>query len=189
MVTELPPAAAPPHAPAGVSRGARLGAAALDAFALLPLLLAAGAAAVVWLLLRTAWGRDDPSSLDASVALSLVASAPGAWLARLGYGLVAADGTPGHRARGIRVHVMRGARTGRGARAVRLALHPFAAAGWGLLALTVYLAALPAEAAIAIGAVAVFVLLGGLVSLAIVVAAPDARALHDRVAGTRLVRE
>ena len=39
-------------------------------------LVLAGLLAVAWLLARTAWGRDDPSSLDSSVALALLAAAP-----------------------------------------------------------------------------------------------------------------
>lgn len=189
MVTELPPTLARPlRATSEVSRRARLGAALLDALALLPPLVLAGAAAVVWLLARTAWGRDDPTSLDASVALAVLAAAPAAWLARVGHALVLTEATPGQHARGLRTALTRGREPGRWARAVRLALHPFAAAGWGVIALIVYLAALPVEAAIAVIATGALTLAGGIVSLAIVLVAPDARALHDRAAGTRVVR-
>jgi len=190
MVTEVPPALLHPlEASARVTRRARLGAAALDALAVLPPLVIAGIAAVAWLLARTAWGRDDPTSVDASIALSLVAAAPGAWLARLGHALVVSGATPGQRARGLRVERTRAvAPTATdGARVLRLALHPFGAVGWALVAGTLYLAAAP-EAAVAVAGIAALVLAGGAVSLAIVLVAPDARALHDRLAGTRVVR-
>ncbi|MGE3855459.1 MAG: RDD family protein [Dehalococcoidia bacterium] len=170
-----------------VTRRARLGAAALDALALLPPLAVAGIGAVVWLLARTAWGRDDPSGVDASVALALVAAAPGAWLARVGHALVLAHATPGQHARGLRVERTREVAPDRGAYALRLALHPFGAVGWALTAGTLYLAAAP-EAALTIAAIAAIVATGGAVALAIVLVAPDARALHDRIAGTRVVR-
>ena len=189
MVTGVPSALAPSAARPGVTRAERLGAAFLDALALLPPLALAALLAVAWLLTRTAWGRDDPSSLDSSVALALLAAGPAVWLARLGYAAVTAHATPGQHARGLTV-VARGERV-EGlhpvARAARLLLHPFGAVGWALLAFTLLLAGAWPLAAVT-GTVALFTLFGGLGSLVAILVAPDARGLHDRLAGTRVVR-
>jgi hypothetical protein len=185
----LPPAAIATGAPALISRRARLLAAVMDGLALLPPLVLTGAVAVAWLLARTAWGRDDATDFDSSLALAILAAGPAAWLARLGYALVTTQATPGQRALGLQVEVTAG-RAFPGhqtARALRLAAHPFGAGGWLLVALTVLLTG-AWEIATVIAAVGGLLLIAGIVSLAVVLVAPDARGLHDRMAGTRLVR-
>lgn len=168
-----------------LTRRGRLLASLRDLLSLLPLLAVTTLIAVAWLLARTAWGRDDARDLDTAVALAIAAAAPPVWLARIAFGLLTAQATPGQQAQRLSVEVT-GART-RYPLAVRLALHPFGAIGWGWAAGVIALAQWYA-AALAVGAVAAVILLGGLVSLAIVLVAPGARALHDRAAGTRLVR-
>jgi hypothetical protein len=185
MLAGLPPALASSlAAPPAVTRRARLLALALDAIAILPPVVIALAIAIAWLLARTAWGRDDVSDLDSSVALALLAAGPAAWLAWLGYALATGHATPGQRARGIAVEFTRG---GRATPALWLAAHPFGAMGWLLIALMLLLAG-AWEGAAVIAVLAALALLGGLVSLAIALARPEARGLHDYIAGTRVVR-
>jgi uncharacterized RDD family membrane protein YckC len=188
MLTDLPRAQASARGQRALTRRERLLAALRDALALLPPLMIASALAVGWLLARTAWGRDDASDFDSSVALALVCAAPAAWLARLGYSMWTYAATPGQRAQGLRVEVPgEEARDPAGPRALRLALHPFASAGWGVVTMTLLLAGAWQVAAV-MGALALLVMVGGVASLAIVIARPDARAVHDRIAGTRVVR-
>ena len=59
--------------------------------------------------------------------------------------------------------------------------------GWALIAGALFLAGAWQVAAI-VGGFAAAVVAGGVVSLAIVLAAPDARGVHDRIARTRVVR-
>lgn len=190
MLAGLPPALASSSlAPAAVTRRERLIAASLDALALLAPLVIGATLAVVWLLARTAWGRDDATSFDTSLALAVLAAAPAAWLALLGYALVTTGATPGQRARGLRVEAAstRAEAMPRRTRTLRLAAHPFASAGWGVIALTLLLAGAWPIAAVA-ATIAAVVLLGGVASFAVILVAPRARAAHDRVAGTRVVR-
>ncbi len=190
MLAGLPPAlASSPRAHAAITRRERLIAAGLDALVVLPSLVTCVALAVGWLLARTAWGRDDATSFDTSLALGILAAAPAAWLAHLGYALVTTGATPGQRARGLRVEAAssRAQARPRAFRALRLAVHPFAAAGWAVLALTLLLAG-AWEIATVPATIATAVLLGGIGSLAVILVAPEARTPHDRVAGTRVVR-
>ncbi|MFA7248193.1 MAG: RDD family protein [Dehalococcoidia bacterium] len=169
----------------GVTRGRRLLASGRDALALIPPLAMAVVVAAGWLLARTSLGRDDASDRDTAIALAVVAAVPPAWLARLAFTLLTTHATEGQRTAGLRIEVRRA--RDRTALALRLAVHPLAVSGWawgaGVLALAgVYAAAL------ALAAVAALVCAAGLVSLAIVLVDPGARALHDRIAGTRVVR-
>lgn len=182
--SEGPVPAAPP-ASRPITRRLRLLAAARDALALLPAIAVALAIAVAWLLARTAWGRDDVRDVDSAVALATLAAVPPAWLARIAFGLVTAQATPGQRACRLRVEVTRARR--RLALGLRLALHPFGAAGWAWVAAVLALAGAFAIA-LAVAAIALALALGAVASLAMILADPDTRALHDRVAGTRLVR-
>lgn len=166
-------------------RRMRLLAVVRDAAALLPPLAIAAAIAVAWLLSRTAWGRDDVRSVDSAVALALVATVPPAWLVRLALHSITAGGTPGQRAAGLRLTARR--RHARVAVLIRLALHPLGTVGWAWLAATLAMAQLY-TAALVPAAVGALTLLGGLTSLAVVLVAPGARGVHDRLAGTRLVR-
>lgn len=186
MVTAVPLPSTPPSlSTTAITRRARLRAGARDLLALLPPLATASMIAVAWILVRTAWGRDDARDLDTAIALAIVAAVPPAWLARIALALLTAQATPGQRAERLAVDATR-ARI-RHAVAVRLALHPLGAIGWGWVAGELALAQWY-TAALAAGALAAVLLLCGLVSLAIILVAPDARALHDRAAGTRLVR-
>lgn len=189
MSAALPPALArPAAATSSVTRRARLVAATRDAITVLPPLVAASALAIAWLLARSAWGRDDVRDLDSAIALAIVATVPPAWLARIALSLVTSHATPGQRALGLHIEVTRAqaARTSL-TMALRLALHPFGAVGWAWLAGVLVLAS-AFEAALLLAVVAVVVAVAGIVSLAIILVTPDGRALHDRIAGTRLVR-
>lgn len=177
-----PPAAAGdlPHA-ISTPRRPRLLGALRDALDLLPMLVVATALAVGWLLLRTAWGRDDARDLDSAVALAILGGAPAGWIARAAISLVTARATPGQRRHGLHLEA------GRRAVGPWLALHPlFGSVAWAWLAGIAALAT-ALTAALLLLAVALLVAAGGLVSLALVVLTEDPRTLHDRITGAHVV--
>ncbi len=186
MVADVPTPLAILDAPAApgllVPRRERFLAAAADLASALPMITIAVGVAAAWLLVRTGAGREDARGLDAAIALAVVGAVPPAWLARLALGLLDQHATPGQHARGLRVEATRTR-----AVLVRLALHPFGAVGWAWLAGIAALAQSMALAGV-LGAVAALVLVAGGVSLAMILVAPGAPTLHDRLAGTRLVR-
>src|SRR5438046_1006230 len=63
------------------SRRRRFAAVALDLLAALVALFAGCTVAIGWLLVRTAWGRDDVASGDARVAVALILATTPAWAA------------------------------------------------------------------------------------------------------------
>lgn len=164
------------------TRGERLAAAALDAAVLLGLLTGALIVALAYLLARTAWGRFDVGLGDALVATALVGATVPAWVALQCASLLAAGASVGQRTLGLAVEARAPWR-----RLARLAAHPLAAPAWGWLTLTTLIAGLPWLPLLPAVAGAL-VLVGGAVSLVLLLARPEAPALHDRVAGTRLVR-
>ncbi len=133
-----------------------------------------------WLLLRTAWGRDDVPSGDAAFAWVLLLAATPAWLAWTALRLAQQGATPGQ-ARG-HLRVMGSTRR----RLLRLALHPLAVPGWLWLAILAAIATFYALA-IAAAAFAGAVFLGGLVTAGRALFRPRARGIHDLIARTRLV--
>ena len=133
-----------------------------------------------WLFLRTAWGRDDVPSGDATFASALLLAATPAWLAWTALRLAQRGATPGQARCGLRV-------TGSPRRRLlRLALHPLTVPGWLWLATLAAVATFEvlAVACAAAGGVA---LLGGLVTAGRTLLRPQARGLHDLIARTRLV--
>lgn len=140
----------------------------------------AASAAGGWLFLRTAWGRDDVPSGDATFASALVLAATPAWLAWTALRLAQRGATPGQARCGLRV-------AGRPRRRLlRLAVHPLAIPGWLWLAILAAVATFEALAAVfAVAAAAV--LLGGAVTAGGALVRPQARGLHDLLARTRLV--
>jgi hypothetical protein len=163
-------------------RRVRLAAAAIDAAVLLVLLTGTLIVALAYLLARTAWGRFDVGLGDALVAASLLGAGVPAWAAWQLARLQLEGATLGQRRLGLAVEARAPWR-----RLARFAAHPLAVPVWGWLALTALIAGLPwlpLLPALAGG----LVLLAGLVSLAMLAVDPDARGLHDRLAGTRLVR-
>lgn len=141
----------------------------------------AALAAGGWLLVRTAWGRDDVPSGDATFASAFLLAATPAWLAWTALRVAQRGATPGQARAGLRV-------TGRTRRRLlRLAVHPLAVPGWLWLAI---LAAIATSEPIAIlcAVAGAAVLIGGLVTGALAVFQPQVRGLHDVVARTRLVR-
>ena len=151
------------------------------------LLLLAGAGfviAFVWLLLRSSWGRDDVAESEAIVALSMVSATIPAWAGWQMSRLVLDAATTGQRWAGLAVVQDEG--RARIWRAARFLLHPLSLPLWGWLTLGALLAEapwLPLALLLLLGAVT----LGGVISSGIVIARPGARALHDRIAHTRLV--
>ena len=137
--------------------------------------------ASLWLFVRTAWGRDDVPAPDATAAAALLLAATPAWLVWTALRLIQRGATPGQARAGLRV-------TGRTRqRLLRLALHPLAAPGWLWLGILTGVATFNLVA-LACASIGVALLLGGMVSAALAVLRPTARGLHDRAAGTRLVR-
>lgn len=133
-----------------------------------------------WLLLRTAWGRDDVPSGDATFASVLLLAATPAWLAWTALRLAQRSATPGQ-ARG-RLRVVGSPRR----RLLRLAIHPLAVPGWLWLAVLAAVATFNALA-IAVAALAGAIFLGGLITAGRALFRPRARGIHDLIARTRLV--
>jgi uncharacterized RDD family membrane protein YckC len=162
------------------SRRQRGLAVAIDAATLLVALVITTTVAVGWLLARTETGRLEVRDADARLAAALVLAVPPTWLAWLVPG-VARGATPGQR----RAHLeVRGSLV---ARVNRLALHPLALLLWGWLALTAFAFGTP-RLGVAVAFLAAFVLALGLGSFVLWMISPTSRALHDRLARTRLVR-
>lgn len=161
-------------------RSRRLLAFAIDliyggAASLLTTLVAGG-----WLLLRTAWGRDDIRAGDAAFASALLLAATPAWLAWTALSVARRRATPGQVR--LRLRVAGGPRR----RILRLAIHPLAVPGWLWLAALAAIATFDALA-IALAGVAGAVALGGLITAGGALFRPRARGLHDLIARTRLV--
>lgn len=176
-----------PAASAGralVSRRRRLGAAAIDAASVLGSMAGGAALAFAWLLLRTSLGRSDAGSADGVLAASLAGATIPAWSAFIALRVRRDGATPGQRRTGLAVEPLPGAR--RGARHLRLALHPVMLPLWGWLTLTALLGGLPWLFLLPVLAAAA-VVLAGTVSFAMLLASPHARAVHDRLAQTALV--
>lgn len=166
--------------PPALSRRRRLAAVAFDLAPLVAALALALVVALAWLLWRTHAGRDDVRERDGLVAASMLAAVPPAWVAWLAPGILE-GATPGQRRAGLAVEARSTA-----ARLIRAAAHPLAVVPWAWL--TVAMLALDLRpAAVAFGVDAALVTLGGLASIVLWGARPGARALHDRLAGTRLV--
>ncbi len=177
-----------------IRRRQRLLAGFRDAIALLPLLAVATALATAWLLLRTAWGRDDVRDLDGAVALAIIAAAPAAWAAWLAVALITDHATPGQRAYGLRLSgdALAAAPwlpylTWRRRVALWLAFHPVVGVvGWAWMAGLAVLAG-AFLAAVLCATVAAAVALSGVASLAMILVTPDVGALHDRATGMKVV--
>ena len=163
-----------------LSRRRRSFAVAFDAATLLLAVVIAGTAAGGWLLARTDTGRLEVRDADARFAAALVLAVPPGWLAWFLPG-IARGATPGQR----RAHLeVRGSIV---ARLNRVALHPLALPVWGWLALTLVAFGTP-RLGVAVAFVAAFVVTLGVASCLLWVISPSSRALHDRLARTRLVR-
>lgn len=176
-----PPTGAPglavPEAPA--LRGRRVRALAVDLGTMALASLLASAVAVAWLLLRTGAATTDPSAGDSAIAFALALSALPAWYALAALDVLEAGATPGQRRAGLRIE---GAPA---RRLVRLSLAPVALPGWAWLS-TVALLTAVYPLALLVASVTAIVAVAALASTALVAA--GRRGLHDRLAGTRVVR-
>ncbi|TAJ19780.1 MAG: hypothetical protein EPO65_05770 [Dehalococcoidia bacterium] len=132
-----------------------------------------------WLLLRTAWGRDDVPSGDATFAAGVLLAATPAWLTWTALHLAQRGATPGQARAGLRVV----GSTRR--RLIRFSVHPLMAPGWIWLAILA-LVVVVGPVAVGLAAIGGAILVAGLVTAVLAVARPTARGLHDRIAGTRL---
>lgn len=166
---------------AAVTPGQRAAAFAFDLIHGAVASLIALSVAATWLLLRTAWGRDDVPAGDATFAAGTLLAATPAWLAWTALRLARQGATPGQARAGLRVVGPPRQRL------IRLSLHPLAAPGWMWLAIMTAVATLD-RSALAFAAVAVAIFVAGLVTATLAIARPTARGLHDRIAGTRLAR-
>jgi len=180
MTTARPKPDRPTTAAPGIPPGRRVLAFAIDliygGLASLLTALAAGG----WLLLRTAWGRDDVPSGDATFASALLLAATPAWLAWTALRLVRHGATPGQGRQRLRV-------TGAPRRRLlRLTVHPLAVPGWLWLSILAAVATCNVVA-IACAAVGTAVFLGGLITAGRALLRPQAPGLHDLIARTRLV--
>ena len=176
----------PPSRPSiAVPRRTRALAALIDLATLALLCFLASAAAIAWLLLRTSGGAVDASDEDTAIAFALAGAVPPVWLAGLARGLLRHRATPGERALGLRVEGAR--REGRRALVLRLLVHPWGAIGWLWLAGVAWLAGI-GWIAWPLTMLALVIMVVGLVSAALWLVRPDATPMHDRLAGTRLVR-
>jgi len=181
--------------PAGTDRGApppgrrrRCAAVLIDLASATLAVAAAALIATLWLLVRTAWGRDDPASGDALIATALVLAATPGWGAWQYTRVRRGEGTAGQALLGLTVRVRPdGTRARHAGASVRLAAHPLAITLWlWLAALAVMFERIPL-ALLWVGAAGVWAL-AGIASTVVVMRDPSARALHDRLAGTSLVR-
>ncbi|MPZ99804.1 MAG: hypothetical protein GEU80_10810 [Dehalococcoidia bacterium] len=161
-------------------RRERLAAATFDLVTLCLALAVAGLVATLFLLLRTGLGATDVGDVDAMLAFAALSASVPTWTAW--YALRLLDGASrGHAAAGLRV---RGPAAGR---LLRVVVHPLGAPFWLWLAgLAGLLGGRTAAQPFAV--VAGVVVLGGVVSLAMLLVRPGARALHDRAAHTTLLR-
>jgi hypothetical protein len=174
----------PAEAPAPVAtpgRARRLAAVLADVVAALAAQLGGLLLALVWLLAVTDRGRFDPTVREAEVAWALLFAALPAWFAWLAVRAARHRQTAAQRRLGVRIEAATGARA-----VLRLALHPLTALGWLWFA---GFATLLGHWQLALGALALAGgwLAAGLLSGLLLLRSRDARPLHDRLAGTRLV--
>lgn len=164
-------------------RGHRLQASVIDAALGLGLVVLGSLIAFGWLLAVTGIGQQEPGALHNSVAFAIVLAAIPAWYGVLATGSLATptSRTPGQSRAGLLV-----IGTPR-RRLLRLSVHPLSAIGWWWLAGVSALATLPVLPLL-LAAAGTIALLGGGVSLALLTVRPESRALHDRIAGTEIVR-
>lgn len=169
-------------APRSGSRAALLLAVAHDATTLALALLAATAAAVGWLLLRSEAGRIDAPFRDAAAALTLCTSVVPAWTAWQWRTLIERGTTFGSRVARLAPAPIAPSR-----RLARLLLHPISVPAWCWLAATIEVAAAPGDSAIewvaaGVGMLAVLLAALHLTSLLWRLLRPRARPLHARLA-------
>lgn len=166
--------------PHRTARSTRLRALVIDLGAGLAIQLGSGVLALLVFLASTSGGERDLSSSAAAIGWAIALAAVPAWFGYLGHAVAVDGGTPGQAATGLTVE------GGPARRLARLALHPMSALGWCWLALVAGWATVPGVP-LMLAAVAVTVLGGGVVSAVLLARDPGAPALHDRLAGTRLV--
>ena len=144
--------------------------------------------AVGYLLLRSAWGRDDTGLWDAGIALAGWLATVPAWIIWLALRLRQRGATLGQHRLGLAVSTpTRGdGVTHRWRTSLRLIVHPLSLPFWIWVAL---LAALPGPLWLLLTASipALAVTIGSAVSMVFLVGSPHSPAIHDRLAGTRLI--
>jgi len=131
-------------------------------------------------LVQSGGGARDLTSSTATVGWAIALAAIPAWLGALGHATVTESATPGQRRAGTTVE---GSPV---RRLVRLAIHPLSALGWWWVTVVAILATLPGVPFL-LAAMTMSVATGGGISALLILRDPDARSLHDRIAGTRLV--
>lgn len=152
-----------------------------DALVLAGWLAVSAAAAMGWIVARSSGGAVDLAEADAQIAAALVLAALPAWFAWYGNGVIEGR-TRGQVRTGL--HVEGSTRR----RLVRFAAHPLAIPVWVWLGLVALAAGLP-WVGVAILVVTVALGLGALGTLLGWLLLPGTLAIHDRLAGTRLVED
>jgi len=174
--------AGPP--PALAPRGRRARAAIADLGVLFGGALVAFLGGMAYLLIRTNWGRYDTSDIDSALAGALLVAVPPTVAAWLLLSVAEHRATPGQRRAGL--VIARREDGWRGARLLRMALHPLSLPFWVWLVAMLSLLAVPVLPWLVVvwGAL---VGLGGLSSAVLFALRPGTPAIHDRVARTRVV--
>lgn len=174
--------AGPPQALA--PRGRRARAAITDLGGLFGGALVAFLGGVTYLLIRTNWGRYDASDIDSALAGALLVAVPPTVAAWLLLSVAEHRATPGQRRAGL--VIARREDGWRGARLLRMALHPLSLPFLVWLVAMLSLLAVPVLPWLVViwGAL---VGLGGLSSAVLFALRPGTPAIHDWVAGTRVV--
>ena len=165
-------------------RGRRARAAITDFGRLFGGALVAFLGSVTYLLIRTNWGKYDASDIDSALAGALLVAVPPTVAAWLLLSVAEHQATPGQRRVGL--IIARRKDGWRGARQLRMALHPLSLPFWVWLITMLSLLAVPVLPWIVViwGAL---VGLGGLSSAVLFAFRPRTPALHDWVARTRVV--
>lgn len=147
--------------------------------------LAAALLAFAWLFIRTDRGAQHVTDGDSIIAAGLVGAAVPAWLAWIAVRALAEGATHGQQRMGIRVE----ARMQRPVpRLLRLLVHPVSVPGWLWVAGVLAIVEVP-WIPVFVGLIAVTIAVMGVISALVLTVNPGADALHDRLAGTRTVRD
>ncbi len=146
--------------------------------------LAATLLAFGWLFVRTDLGATHVTDGDSIIAAAVIGAAIPAWIGWVALHALTTGATRGQQRTGLRVEVTSARPL---ARALRLALHPISVPGWLWLAAVVAILEVPwlPLLVVLIGAT---IALMGVISIALLITDPSAAPLHDRAAGTRVMR-
>lgn len=171
--------------PSGATpRRARLHALAGDVGMLLGGSLLATLLAFAYLLVRTSWGATDVGDFDSALAAALLLAIPPTWAAWLLISVAEHRATPGQRRAGLVLAASETAR--RGAPQLRMALHPLSLPLWLWSAVMLLLLSVPVLPWLVVLWCSLIAIVG-LASFVMLLVQPRSPAIHDQLAGTRVV--